>query len=182
MDGYIKKNKSDGLQPYNKKGDAKGETNKTEKFIKHTLPLILPRIKNYALDVGCGNGRLSQALSGKFDRVIALDEVNVVEKRFLDSGVEVCIAPFKNYKKQTFDLILFWGVFYLMDDYKEALSHAKSLLNPNGLIAIGDDKKRDSDKDKMGHYDLPKLVKECGLEVKDEFLHYDHYKVTVLHA
>ena len=75
--------------------------------------------------------------------------------------------------KMKFDVILFWVSFYLMYPYYSAIMKAKSMLNKNGIIVIGDDYKRVQDrteKPKKYYYSLKELSIQSGLQEIKNFL------------
>ena len=82
-----------------------------------------------------------------------------------------------------FDLILFWGVFYMMENYKDAITQCYRLLQDDGIIIIGDDPVRRRDRSEKGHhddvnYDLGILMEETNLKQIDEFV--SDYRITVI--
>lgn len=180
MRGYDKKY-GKGLQPYLPDGDAKDGRNKTSQFITSTVPHLNDGKK--ALDVGCGNGRLSAVLSDKFESVLAIDVENEFDDRFSRKNLEFQNQSFYDVSGE-FDLILFWGSFYQMEDYVSAIRHAENILSPSGLLVIADDKARRADRAEIPHqkvhYNLQDIMKGTTFSEKEEFFHEDYYRVTVL--
>lgn len=175
MNGYDYKY-GKGLQPYNNLGDNRGNDNKTEDF-KKILNKILPIKRKFALDIGCGNGRLSFVLSKYFEKVYAVDQFD--EPKFFTDNIIYLKEDYENYNFDIkFDLILFWGSFYLMKNYNNALKKAKDICNE--LIIIGDDPTRREEKAKLPNkkikYNLTNILKNNDLYEKFEFI--NGYRIT----
>lgn len=181
MKGYNHKH-GKGLQPYQEDGDAKDERNRIQQFQIETLP-HLTCVNGRAIDVGCGNGRISHVLASHFNSVLSIDVHKGFDPRFNHPNVEFKQQAFEDVTGK-FDLILFWGSFYLMSDYHIAIKHCESILNKEGIVVIADDKSRRSDRieepNKKVNYNLEELLKETSLVEKEEFFHQDYYRVTVI--
>jgi ubiquinone/menaquinone biosynthesis C-methylase UbiE len=172
------------LQPYTKDGEVRD--------VRRRLPLVrakmLNPIKNYlsglfAVDVGCGNGRMGKLLKEYFSGVIGVDCY-----RKLDPYNEGYYYKFYNcgFLDMPFvqaDLIFFFGSFYQMNDYTETLNKCKRMvLSQKGKILIIDDAMR-----KVGNpteswfYDLDRLIVDADLIVIKEFLS-GRDRITLLSA
>jgi len=174
-----------GLEKYNNEGDSIDERNKTIYFINFALPHIInnAKTKNF-LDIGCGNGRLSYIAAKNFDKVISIDPYNDFNKRFLKPNIKFYKKNFLDFHINIkFDVILYWGSFYIMKPYINTLIKAKSMLSDNGIIVIADDKERIVGKTKNNkklHYSIKILSKKCHLKQINDFLVEDYYRVYIL--
>jgi ubiquinone/menaquinone biosynthesis C-methylase UbiE len=101
------------------------------------------------LDIGCGPGTITAALSGASGRVIGID----IEPKAIEAAKEMAATsahanleffegdmtalPFGN---ETFDAVFFHAVLYHLGPatLEKALSEATRVLKPNGLIATRD--------------------------------------------
>jgi len=98
---------------------------------------IAPKTRLRILDVGCGDGLL-------FDRLAEFGDVEGVEpdERLVNPKgrhqLRIRIAPFDaNFRtSQCYSLILMLDVLEHLDNPREALCHAHSLLTPSGALLI----------------------------------------------
>ena len=108
-----------------------------------TTPIIAPQdIK--ILDIGAGTGRYSVALANEGYDVTAVELVKynlgILKKK--NSTVKAMQGNALNLKKladNTFDVTLLFGPMYHLfgfEDKKKALSEAKRVTKPNGIILI----------------------------------------------
>lgn len=154
-----------GKQPYNELGDAKNEQNSTLRFRRRTLPKIRehsPCLDN-ALDLGCGNGRLSAVLAENFRQVHAIDTTEYWDSRFDRSNLWHSKGDIHIYQftySPSFDTILLWGTFYLNFN-KSFLPYLRDrYLSNKGIIVIGDDQKEYPD----GLKSFNELIKPMGFK------------------
>lgn len=174
-----------GIQRYDNNGDSIDTRNKTEYFRDIIVPIINKEVptKHIALDVGCGNGRLSYGLSTVFDNVIAIDRINHFIK--CPRNVLFLETDFDNLSMNlTADFIMFWGSFYMMNNYDECLRKCNTMLAENGIVMIADDKNRDisipQTKEMVVTYHLDNLLKENNLIKAIEIIFNDYYRVTLI--
>jgi len=175
-----------GWQCYNPYGDTDNHHGggNSNHFKTHVNPFLLNlKNKKDALDVGCGNGRHCKILSEVFDRVVGIDIDYPFDERFRERNVQFYNKDFSEMEDVKFDLILFWGSFYNMENYEETMVKCHDLLNDDGFIIVGDDPSRRKDKEGTGHHDefnynLGVLMKENNFEEVDEVL--GHYRITVM--
>jgi 2-polyprenyl-3-methyl-5-hydroxy-6-metoxy-1,4-benzoquinol methylase len=175
-----------GTQKYNIDGDALDPFAKVSYIKKH---IILPNLKllstkNRALDVGCGNGRLSYVLSEYFQNVDAIDPVTSQDLRFSkDNIIFQKTSLEKFYSKEQYDLVFFWGSFYVMSDYAKTLKLVSDLISKNGLVIITEDANRRQDRTKQKTsrvcYNLDKALKQTNLKELKEYI-LKKYRVTII--
>lgn len=150
--GFQKYKNDDAVKPWN-------QVTIFDKIIKEPLLKYLKATDSF-LDIGCGNGRISNILKKIFKHGEAIDPFYAPKKEFIE-GVDfqpIFLQDFKSKKK--FNLILFWGSFYLMPNYKEALEIAKKHLTKDGVILIVEDSTRNVDDKKNGD---PERHKNTGV-------------------
>jgi SAM-dependent methyltransferase len=174
-----------GWQCYDASGDTSDGGGNLHSFKEKVLLPILPKVKNKlsALDVGCGNGRHCKVLSEIFDRVVGIDIDYPFDNRFNLDNVTFYQKDFSEVSGHKFDLILFWGSFYNMQNYRETLRMCYELLTDDGIVVIGDEPIRRTDMGESGHhdgfnYDLGDLLDGVNLKEVDEFV--NTYRVTVI--
>jgi 2-polyprenyl-3-methyl-5-hydroxy-6-metoxy-1,4-benzoquinol methylase len=172
---------------YTKDGD-RPRKNTIENFRENVFPVILQYVKNfnYALDIGCGNGRLAQILSKQFVNVVAIDQCNVFDERFKSNNIAFENVAFEEFQtNHKFDLIILWAVFYMVgeqttDDFIKTLTKCRNLLSADGIIVLGEDVKYKIGKNPSPKalYDLSQLCQEVGLIELQEFI--QQLRVTIL--
>lgn len=96
------------------------------------------------LDIGCGPGKQTLALSGALAGHITAVDVHVPYLRALQrasagAGVSVCAAAMQAlpFPPHTFDLIWSEGAAYIMG-FEQALSAWRALLKPGGYLAVSE--------------------------------------------
>ncbi len=104
--------------------------------VKVKLILDLVEGKN-VLDVGCGSGRLSKALSEKGFSVVAIDSdwkaVNIAKKK----GIMAFVSDINDWKSDDkFDCIILGDVLEHIEDDKSAMRKIHAMLKPNGCIIV----------------------------------------------
>jgi SAM-dependent methyltransferase len=178
-----------GLQPYADNGDAKDERNSWCGFFHRSLPKILQHTlyNNAALEIGSGNGRIASRLALIFDHVVGIDPHVDPSPQFHHPKVEYLKCSWQEYKKtgwREYDLILFWGSFYLFaDEGVETLAGCAEILSDGGVIVIADDFHRNTDRgvDPISDGLLYSLTALRGdLREVHEHIQDDYLRVTVL--
>ena len=171
---------SKGWQCYTPSGDVAEDL--VTDFERSVIPLVKDLTPGRrALDVGCGNGRHCNVLCNYFDRVLGID--NTYRSTLLPNyGVGFSSVDFFDLEESGFDLVLFWGAFYIMKKYQEAIDKTHSILNEGGIVVIADDPRRRIDRaDGENHSDgLNYNISEL-IPGKFEELNV-HYRVTILRA
>lgn len=92
------------------------------------------------LDVGCGDGALEAYLDDGRKRIVGLDSsescIAAAKKRALSEGVEFRCADFASFRpEQRFDAAVFVASLHHMDA-GQAVTRAKALLSPGGVLLI----------------------------------------------
>ena len=117
----------------------------SSKYIKFFNNFLLKQKKinkhSKILDIGCGRGKLTGALSSKLKLIhkpIGLDIENHkdFDKRILFKKINA--VKYLNYNKKKFDLILIKQTihFFTLKEIKKLLNCSYSKLNPEGVILI----------------------------------------------
>jgi ubiquinone/menaquinone biosynthesis C-methylase UbiE len=100
---------------------------------------MMPSPCSAALDVGCGAGMLVRVLAGRAESVTGIDASNEMAEMAQRGDPDATIAhgDFLTYDfgSQRFDFITCVAALHHMD-LQMALERMKSLLHPNGVIAI----------------------------------------------
>ncbi len=104
--------------------------------VKVKLILDLVEGKN-VLDVGCGSGRLSKALSEKGYSVVAIDSdwkaIEITKKK----GIMAFVSDINDWKSEDkFDCIILGDVLEHIEDDKSAMRKVHAMLKPNGCIIV----------------------------------------------
>lgn len=98
------------------------------------------------LEVGCGDGRITLALSGECSAIVGVDLsdklIAQAQKRIQDGATniefQVMDAERLTFADESFDVILFPWVLQMVSDSARALSEAHRVLKPGGrLMVIG---------------------------------------------
>lgn len=172
-------------------GDARDARNSTALFRDETLPRIYPHITRrwHALDVGCGNGRITHCLVPYFNYVTGLDPFEKPHPSFCVPTALYTSSTFDHHftnrlRNDVYDMILFWGSFYLFAHRaSEVLGKSRTMLSDQGVVVIGDDFRRNTDRDiEPLHDGLVYSLAEARGDFRevDEFIQADYMRVTVL--
>ncbi|MEA2199933.1 MAG: hypothetical protein QOI89_529 [Solirubrobacteraceae bacterium] len=122
-------------------------SNAVDAILDEGAELGLPLARHYALDFGCGAGRLTQALSRHFDRCLGLDisEIMINEARRIAADIPNCefiahhessLAPLGT---STFDLVVCELVLQHVperDTKARLITEFIRVLRPGGLLAL----------------------------------------------
>ena len=139
----------------NKKDVSKEDINSIANYINEKLEL---NTHDNLLDVCCGNGLLSFELANKVHRITGIDisETLLIKARLRNNFQNVTFIKGNALEAseildQKFDKILLYFSFQYFDSFKkgaQVISQLKKLLNPNGIILLGDI----PDADRLGVY------------------------------
>ena len=107
---------------------------------RKSLLSFIGRGDGEALDIGCGEGRVSRVLKGLGYRVTASDAVADLVKAAVEANsahaytvAEAAALPFKDNR---FDLILAYNMLMDVEDIQEALKEISRVLRPGGQLVI----------------------------------------------
>ena len=157
--GYLPHPDGRGHQRYNKSGQPVDGRLVNDTIRAEMLPWMechLPARPRRLLDVGAGNGRLADIFCPLAETVVAVEPDVKLDPRFDHDNLEWHDAGFERFwPGEPFDVIVFWGSFYIMAPW--ALRHAARMLLPDGCVLVVSDVCLDEE------YDLPKLAREAGL-------------------
>ncbi len=105
-----------------------------------SLVAFIGRGNGKALDVGCGEGRVSRELTGCGYRVTAIDPVNALVEAAAHAqpACDYAVAaatglPFGNAR---FDLVMAYNVLMDVDDVPAALNEIRRVMRPTGRLII----------------------------------------------
>jgi SAM-dependent methyltransferase len=102
----------------------------TQQFLDRVLPSRRPRI----LEVGCGNGAVTERLQAKGIAVTAIDHSLEAVGAAQQRGVDAVSADFFEYQGGPFDVVLFSRSLHHLAPLEKALEITHSLLAPGGLL------------------------------------------------
>jgi SAM-dependent methyltransferase len=103
----------------------------------------LPSNKRRALDAGCGSGRLTLALAGRFDQVVGIDIseplINIARRQRSRPNVQYRVDDLTAYQDTAgFDLVLSSTTLHHLPELESALMHLRLLLRPGGTAILID--------------------------------------------
>jgi SAM-dependent methyltransferase len=104
---------------------------------------LLPAAGRYAIDLGCGLGRHSVLLAGRFEQVDAVDlsgpMIELARARRTRPNVTYLHGDLQHAGQAGhYDLVLSVRTLHHVPDLRVALSHLKSLLAPGGRLLVVD--------------------------------------------
>jgi len=173
-----------GKQPYKPNGDAKDDLNSIERFKNGILPNIEKYLRGSLLDVGCGNGRISNEIKSYFESIDAIDPAEMPHGDFKDEKINFIRSDLFSYStEKQYDVIMLYGVFYLFyqEGYEKAWAKVDALLSETGSVVIFDNQKRKISTDHFkGHYNLDRL---CGtnFSIVEEFVQEQNiHRISVI--
>lgn len=96
------------------------------------------------LDIGCGNGATLYYLYEKYNITgvgidISKDIININKIKFnLNTQIQFGLGDhrYTGFLKDSFDIVLSWGVMEHMSDYAVAIQEAKRVLKPGGVLVL----------------------------------------------
>lgn len=114
------------------------------KYIHQYLPSDVPKEQVKILDIGAGTGRYSVALANEGYDVTAVELVKynlgiLKQKNSSVKAYQGNATRLKRFEDNTFDLTLLFGPMYHLFEYedkKKALSEAKRVTKPGGIILV----------------------------------------------
>jgi SAM-dependent methyltransferase len=107
---------------------------------RNSLLAFIGKGEGHALDIGCGEGRISRVLKDSGYRVTAIDPVETLVSASEQAGsaddygvAEAANLPFA---EGTFDLAVAYNVLMDIDDVAMALKEIARVLRPTGTVVI----------------------------------------------
>ncbi|BCX05032.1 MAG: hypothetical protein KatS3mg053_2970 [Candidatus Roseilinea sp.] len=112
------------------------------------IRFLAPQPGWVVLDLGCGNGAFTLPLARHVRRVHAVDVqpamVEALRRRLRQEGLDnvvVHVAPATRlpFEAHTFDAVLMISVLPMLHDRSAALSEARRVLKPDGVLIVGEE-------------------------------------------
>ena len=100
------------------------------------LSSVLPRPPARVLDAGCGRGGLAARLIARGFSVVGVEHDSEGAAHARGRGVPVAEGDFLTYEDDAFDAVLFSRSLHHMHPLPAAVSHARELLGPEGVIVL----------------------------------------------
>lgn len=122
---------------------------KTEKRLEQIFIKVLKNTKKYlkeqdvVLDYGCGTGLICNEIAGNVKKIYAIDisskMLDIAKRKAVDRNIEnVDFAQTDifdaRYKRESFDVILAFGILHLLVDNNRVIQRINELLKPGGLF------------------------------------------------
>jgi SAM-dependent methyltransferase len=129
-------------------------------FLESTLPNGELRL----LEVGCGDGRLAGMLGERGLKVTGVDPRAEAVQAASDRGVSAVEDDFLSYHSDPYDVVLFSRSLHHIAPLGEAVEHARSLLQPGGLLVAEEFAVENVDRDTARwFYEIRDLLEAAGL-------------------
>jgi ubiquinone/menaquinone biosynthesis C-methylase UbiE len=109
-------------------------SNESLAFVEEYAPINGRRL----LEIGCGGGDLALALKNRGFNVRAIDISAEAIESAKQKGVDAECADILTYKDQPFDIVLFTRSLHHIEPLDDAVTAAKNLLKPGGVLLIED--------------------------------------------
>tara|TARA_X000001388_G_scaffold3751_2_gene2637 strand:- start:136 stop:705 length:570 start_codon:yes stop_codon:yes gene_type:complete len=141
--GYLPEWYNAGIQTYTD-GDLTVPGRNIDTFLTEILPFILElkQQNSIILDIGCGNGRMIQALLPYYTNIIGIEPYKKeyeYDKNIDDYIKDIDLDKYKN-DKPKHDIVLMIGFAYMFNNNPSKLYEILNLItNENALIIIGGD-------------------------------------------
>ena len=140
-----------------------------------TLRFVLENISSQRqriLEVGCGNGVLSQHLQGLGHEIVAIDSSaeSIADARRI--SIDARVASFPDFDESPFDVILFTRSLHHIRPLEPVLVQAHRLMKPSALLLVEDFAYSDtSQHTARWFYALLALLESCSvlLSAEDSF-------------
>ena len=122
---------------------------KTEKRLEKIFIKVLKNTKKYlnvsdvVLDYGCGTGLICNEIAGNVKKIYAIDisskMLDMAKRKAIERNIEnVDFAQTDifdtKYQKESFNVILVFGILHLLEDNKQVIQRISELLKPEGLF------------------------------------------------
>ncbi len=110
--------------------------------VLHWLLTQLPDHASRALDAGCGAGRLTQALSERYDHVVGVDisePLIDIARQHSAPNVRYVVGDLRSFRDAMgFNLVLSSTTLHHVPDLDAALLHLQGLVRPGGIAILID--------------------------------------------
>ena len=110
------------------------QTDETLRFVLENIGSKPSRI----LEVGCGDGWLAKRLVDLGHDVVAVDSSEEAIARACRLGVAARVARFPDFHEEPFDVVLFTRSLHHIRPLTPAVTHARQLVKPKGLLVVED--------------------------------------------
>jgi SAM-dependent methyltransferase len=154
-----------GCQPYGGNDlDATSDYIKTESIGKLFDKISEHLVGDSVLDVGCGNGRLNELHTKRFNKIVGIDKFREPNPAYMSDKFEFIKGDMFGYHGKV-NVVVFMGTFYLHFHYgyRETLKKAKEL---GDTIVILDHANRNTvHENPPGYYDLTALTRELNMNI-----------------
>jgi 2-polyprenyl-3-methyl-5-hydroxy-6-metoxy-1,4-benzoquinol methylase len=122
---------------------------KTEKRLEQIFIKVLKNTKTYlnvedvVLDYGCGTGLICNEIAGNVKKIYAIDisskMLDIAKRRAVARNIEnIDFAQTDifdtRYERESFDVILAFGILHYLEDNMQAIQRITELLKPGGLF------------------------------------------------
>jgi 2-polyprenyl-3-methyl-5-hydroxy-6-metoxy-1,4-benzoquinol methylase len=122
---------------------------KTEKRLEQTFDRVLKNTKKYinardvVLDYGCGTGLACNEIAGNVNKIYAIDisskMLDIAKSKAVERNIEnIDFAQADlfdtGYKRESFDVILAFGILHLLENDRQVIQRITELLKPGGLF------------------------------------------------
>lgn len=107
---------------------------------RETASFVASRLASGAtvLEVGCGDGYVAEELVRRGLSVVGLDSDEAAVERARGRGVNAIRASWPNFQDVCMDAVAFTRSLHHISPIEEAVSKARGLLKPNGLLLVED--------------------------------------------
>jgi 2-polyprenyl-3-methyl-5-hydroxy-6-metoxy-1,4-benzoquinol methylase len=122
---------------------------RTEKRLEQIFIKVLKSTKRYlkasdvVLDYGCGTGLMCNEIASDVKQIYAIDisskMLDIAKRRAVERNIENVEFAQANifdarYKRESFDVILAFGILHLLEDNRQVIQRISELLTPGGLF------------------------------------------------
>ena len=112
--------------------------------INNILSTIGDVQKKQLLDIGCGDGWITNKLAERGANIIGIDHsesaVNFARNQYPKDNFKVCsIYNIEQFQNETFDGVLLIDILGHVQDLEKVFSQIKTILKPNGFIVASED-------------------------------------------
>jgi len=111
------------------------------KVVKNTKKYL--KVTDIVLDYGCGTGLICNEIAGNVKKIYAIDisskMLPIAKGRAVERNIDNIDFAQANifdtrYQRESFDVILAFGILHLLEDNREVIQRITELLKPGGLF------------------------------------------------